>query len=41
MNRTQHAFVFSGVLALGLLAGCGEEKKPAPTSGRYGSGKVC
>ncbi len=30
MNRTQHAFVFSGVLALGLLAGCGEEKKPAP-----------
>ncbi len=30
MNRTQHAFVFSGVLALALLAGCGEEKKPAP-----------
>lgn len=30
MNRTQHAFVFSGVLALALLAACGEEKKPAP-----------
>lgn len=30
MNRTQHAIVFSGVMALALLVGCGEEKKPAP-----------
>lgn len=31
MNTTQRAFAFSGALALGLLlAGCGEEKKPAP-----------
>ena len=30
MNRTQHALVFSGVIALALLVGCGEEKKPSP-----------
>ncbi len=42
MNTTQRAFVFSGALALGLLlAGCGEEKKPAAASGRRGAGKVC
>jgi hypothetical protein len=31
MKRNQRVFaVFAGVLALALLAGCGEEKKPAP-----------
>ena len=29
MNRTRHAFVFTGVVALALLVGCGEEKKAA------------
>ena len=42
MNRTQRTFVFSGVIAIALLAGCGEEKKPAtPATGRRGAGKVC